>query len=182
MRGVARAAQFPAAVAGGFLATYTAALFSATSTPRWACGGRSLAVRFAASSVACAAAAMRIGERCHRRARDLDSIAIAALTVELAATLSSDQAQRQAGIRSSPSTCDSLGIALPLGLFMASLVLPRRVRKLSEAASVAALIGSLVMRIGVMQEGDASAEQPSVSMRLAQPDNLAGSYSKLPAN
>jgi hypothetical protein len=133
-------------------------------------------VRFAAASVASAAAALRIGEHRDRRARDLDSIAIAALAVELAANLSSDHAQRQAGVRSSPSTRDSLGIVLPLGLFMASLVLPGRARKLSEAASLAALIGSLAMRIGVMHDGDASAEQPSISMRLAQPDNLPRSY------
>jgi protein NrfD len=176
IRSVARAAQLPAAVAGSFLATYTAALFSATSTPRWAVGNQSLAVRFAAASVASAAAAMSIGERCERHARDLDSIAIAALTVELAATLASDHAQRHAGIRSSPSTRDTLLIALPLGLFITSLVLPRRARKLSGAASLAALIGSLAMRIGVMQDGDASAEDPGSSMRLAQPDNLPGSH------
>jgi protein NrfD len=175
-RSIARAAQLPAALAGGFLATYTAALFSATSTPRWAVGGRSLAVKFAAGSVASAAAALRIGEHCDRRARNLDSIAIAALTVELAANLASDHAQRQAGVRSAPSTRDTLGIVLPLGLFMASLVLPSRARRLSETASLAALIGSLAMRIGVMYDGDASAEQPSISMRFAQPDNLPRSY------
>ena len=98
MRGLARVVQLPAALTGGFLASYTASLLSATSTPRWAIGGRSLAVRFAAASVASAAAAISLGEGCHRRARDLDSIAIAALAAELAATLVSDHAQRKAGI------------------------------------------------------------------------------------
>ena len=107
MRGLARIAQLPAALTGGLLASYTASLLSATSTPRWAVGGRSRAVQFAGASVASAAAAMSIGEDCDRRARDLDNIAIAALTVELAATLASDHAQRKAGIHHSPPTCDS---------------------------------------------------------------------------
>jgi protein NrfD len=174
MRGLARAAQLPAAMTGGVLATYTASLFSATSTPYWAVGARSLAVRFAAASVASAAAAMSIGERCHRRARDLDDIAIAALTVELAGTLASDQAQRRAGIRNSSSTRDSLGVVLPLGLFVASLLLPRRTRGLSTAASLATLAGALAMRIGVMNDGDRSAQRPEISMRFTQPDNTMG--------
>ena len=62
MRGLARVVQLPAALTGGFLASYTASLLSATSTPRWAIGGRSLAVRFAAASVASAAAAMSLGK------------------------------------------------------------------------------------------------------------------------
>jgi hypothetical protein len=115
---------------------------------------------------------MRLGARCNRRARDLDSIAIAALATELAATLHFDHAQRQAGIRISPSTRDKLGVALPLSLFLVSQLLPDRARKLSKIASVAALAGSLVMRIGVMRDGDESAVRPAISMRFAQPDNL----------
>jgi formate-dependent nitrite reductase membrane component NrfD len=172
VRHLARVMQIPAALTGGFLATYTASLFSATSTPRWASGGEGLAVKFAAASVASAAAAMQIGERSNRRARDLNSIAIAALAVELAATLHTDQAQRQAGIRVSPSTADRLGVTLPLSLFLVSQLLPGRARRLSTVASVAALAGSLAMRIGVMRQGVESAARPAISMRFAQPDNL----------
>lgn len=176
MRGLARIAQLPAALTGGFLASYTASLLSATSTPRWAVGGRSRAVQFAGASVASAAAAMSIGEDCDRRARDLDNIAIAALTVELAATLASDHAQRKAGIHHSPPTRDSVGITLPLGLFFVSQLLPGRARTVSAVASLAALSGGLLMRIGVLRDGDKSAERPDISMRFAQPDNLPGSH------
>jgi hypothetical protein len=64
------------------------------------------------------------------------------------------------------------GIMLPLGLFVASQMLLRRARKITAAASMAALAGSLIMRIGIISDGDESAQRPQVSMRFAQPDNL----------
>jgi formate-dependent nitrite reductase membrane component NrfD len=167
-----RVAQIPAALAGGVLATYTASLFSATSTPLWAAGAKSLAVRFAASSIASAASALRLAEPGGRRRRDLDSLALAGLAVELAAILASDHVQRQAGVRDKPSSRDIAGVAVPLGLFLASRVLPRRAQPLSQVAALAALTGSFLMRIGVIRDGEHSAVRPDVTMRLAQPDNL----------
>jgi formate-dependent nitrite reductase membrane component NrfD len=165
-------AQIPAAVAGGVLATYTASLFSATSTPLWVAGAKSLAARFAASSIASAASALRLAEPGGRRRRNLDSLAVAGLAVELSAILASDHVQRQAGIREQPSSRDIVGVAMPLGLFLISGLLPRRAQALSQVAAQAAIAGSLLMRIGVIRDGEHSAERPNVSMRLAQPDNL----------
>jgi protein NrfD len=172
LRGLARMTQIPAALAGGVLATYTASLFSATSAPLWASGAKSLAVRFAAASVASAAAALRLAEPGRRRRRDLDSIAVAGLAVELAAILASDHAQQRANVRSTASSRDIAGAAVPLGLFLASAMLPGRAQALSQVAAVAALAGSLLMRIGVIGDGEESATRPHVSMRFAQPDNL----------
>jgi protein NrfD len=172
LRGLARMTQIPAALAGGVLATYTASLFSATSAPLWAAGAKGLAVRFAAASVASAASALRFGEPGRRRRRDLDSLAVAGLAVELAAILASDHTQQLAGVRNTPPSRDIAGAAVPLGLFLASAMLPRRAQALSQVAAVAALTGSLLMRIGVIGEGEESATRPDVSMRFAQPDNL----------
>ena len=172
LRGLARIAQIPAALSGGFLATYTASLFSATSAPRWAVGAKGLAVRFAAASVASAASALRLAEPRGRRRRDLDHVAVAALAVELAATLGYDHVQRQAGVRTSASWREIAETAVPLGLFLASEMLPRRAQGASQLAALAALAGSLLMRIGVMEDGEQSAAQADVSMRFAQPDNL----------
>jgi protein NrfD len=172
--GLARIAHIPAALAGGVLATYTASLFSATSAPLWAAGSKGLAVRFAAASIASAASALHLGETDRRRRRDLESLAVAGLAVELAAILASDHVQRQAGVRDTPSTRDIAGAAVPLGLFLASWMLPRRARRVSQVAALAALGGSLAMRIGVMREGKQSAKRPGVSMRFAQPGNLPG--------
>ena len=60
--GFARVAQVPAAAAGAGLATYTASLLSATSTPLWAAAPQALAVRFGSSSIAAGAAALSLGE------------------------------------------------------------------------------------------------------------------------
>ncbi len=174
LHGMARVAQIPAALTGGVLATYTASLFSATSTPLWVAGAKSLAVRFAASSIVSAASALRLAEPGGRRRRDLDGLAVAGLAVELSAILASDHVQRQAGVRTEPSSRDIAGVAVPLGLFLASKVLPGRMQAVAQLAAVTALAGSLAMRIGVMREGERSAERPEVSMRLAQPDNLPG--------
>ena len=84
LNGLARTAQVPAALAGLGLSTYTASLLSATSTPLWAAAPRSLAVRFGASSMASAAAALSMTEADPGRRRALEGTAAAALAVELA--------------------------------------------------------------------------------------------------
>ena len=169
---LARMTQLPAAFLGGVLATYTASLFSATSTPHWAATPVSLAVRYASASVASAAAAMNLGlGRNSRLGRDVDSIAIAALAIELAATLAANQTTRRAGIGQAHSERGSaIAIAAPLGAFALSLLCPRgRSRLLATAGSIAVLAGSLAMRIDVMRRGDDTARKPELSMRFAQP-------------
>jgi len=171
--GLARITQVPAALTGAFMGTYTASLLSATSTPVWAAAPRNLAVRFASSAVASAAAALRLAERTDRRRRDLDSIAVAALAVELAATLASEQAECQArsGHASRKRTPEPM--VIPLALLLASLVLPGRLgRTVSAVGSLASLGVGLAMRISVLHRGDQSARQPHRSLRFAQFDNL----------
>ncbi len=124
----------PAAVAGTGMGTYTASLLSATSTPLWAAAPKRLAVRFGASSVASAAAALGLGERCTRVGRDLESVAVAALAVELASTLASADSYRR--LDSDAMAGETLGAALPLGMLLGSLVLTRgRFRLLSTSIS-----------------------------------------------
>ncbi len=172
LRGVARITQVPAALAGAFMSTYTASLLSATSTPLWAAAPKSLAVRFASSAVASAAAALGLGERNDRSRRDLDNLAVAALAVELAATLASEHAERQVGIDDGGK--QSAGrAAVPLVLLLTSLLLPGFLgRAVSTLGSVAALGGGLAMRVDTLTEGDTSARQSHRSLRFAQPDNL----------
>jgi hypothetical protein len=171
LRRVARITQIPAALAGAFMSTYTASLLTTTSTPLWAVAPKSLAVRFASSAVASAAAALGLGERNDRR-RDLDSIAVAALAVELAATLTSEHAERQAGIDDGDKL-PAAAAAVPLVLLLASLLLPGFLgRAASALGSVAVLGGGLAMRVDVLTEGDTSARQSHRSLRFAQPDNL----------
>jgi hypothetical protein len=93
--------------------------------------------------------------------------------VELAATLASDDAQRQAGIDEAPHGQTTLGTTAPLVLLLTSLLLPGRLgRTLSAVGSLTLLGDALAMRIRVLQRGDQSARLPHRSLRFAQPDNL----------
>ncbi len=180
--GAARAAHVPAAVAGMGLSTYTAALLSATSTPLWAASPRGMAIRFASSSVATGAAALSLGERSARTKRDLDTVAVAALTAELAATLGSHRAYRETGV--SPALeggwgavekqgATGLGVMAPLVANMAAMAMSRgRPGRLSDFAALAVLGGGLLLRVSMMAAGDESAARPDISFRFSQPRNL----------
>lgn len=183
-RHAARVLQIPAAVAGAGLATYTASLLSATSTPLWAAAPRALAVRFGASSVASAAAALALCERIGgaRELRDeLDALAVAALATELAATVAARRSYAEKGIsagtRSPQALAEMLsaeggGIVAPVALSVCAGLLGRSGRFAGMLGSLAILGGSLALRIGVMSEGDESARRPQDSLSFAKPRNL----------
>lgn len=142
--------------------------------------------------MACAAAAMGLGERRSRTGRDLDSVAVAALTAELAAALAAEPRYRRLNITpplaNEPATTaeqvagTGLGTLLPLGLHLVSPVLTRRrSRLLSGAAFLAILGGSLAMRCGIMAADNRSALRPDVSLRFAQPAKGRGEVSSRPS-
>jgi hypothetical protein len=157
-------AHVPAAAAGGELATYTAALLSATSTPMWAASPKALAVRFGASSVASAAVALGLGEGRSRLGRDLDTVAALALAVELAAGMATRPPVPGGG----PESSDLTPI-LPLGLLLAAMMTPRRSPLLSGIAALSILGNSLALRVRTLADGEASALDPKVSLGFAQP-------------
>jgi hypothetical protein len=172
LRGVARGAQVPAGLAGAGLATYTASLLAATSTPLWAAAPRALAVRFAAAAVASAAAALALGERSRRRRRDLDAIALAALAAELAAAGAARRACRARGVagaltsgwgRADALAAEGLGAWFPLGLLAAAAL---RRRPAPAMAPLAILAGSAVLRVAAIGAGAASATDPGSTFRL----------------
>ena len=167
--------QIPAACAGAGLCTYTASLLSSTSTPTWATAPQALGVRFAASAIASAAAALGLGERHALAGRHLDSIAVAALSAELAALIATEDRYQAEGLPVASKTRESDvvtlgGNVLPMGLLGASLLLTRsRSVTLSGLASVAVLAGSLIMRTEVLSEGKESARDARTALQFAQP-------------
>ncbi|MBV8592222.1 MAG: polysulfide reductase NrfD [Acetobacteraceae bacterium] len=179
-RWIARIAQVPAAGAGGGMSVYTASLLASTSTPLWAASPRWMAVRFGSSSVASAAAALALGERWsggRGYGRKLDALAVAALSVELYAAHLSQRDYQTKGVWGDREAAvwdsiDALGGYLPLALYTAGFFLGRRGRTLSEAASLATLVGGLAMRLAMQYAGQASASDPRTSLRFAQPENL----------
>jgi protein NrfD len=181
LRGLARRSQIPAAVAGAGLATYTASLLSATSTPAWAAAPNALAARFGASSMASAASALSLGETSGQMRRTLETVACMALVVEAIATDVSAKARRDRGVATVSKDfwgtvehvgAIDLGVVLPLGLYAASRVL-RGNSSLSDAASLAVLAGSLMLRISTLGVGADSASRPEVSLRFSE-RRLAG--------
>lgn len=181
-RRAAQVAEIPGAVTGAGLSTYTASLLAATSTPLWAAAPQGLAVRFGTSSIAAAASALGFGVRAGRNRAALESLAVAALTAELAATAVSHRSYRRRGVAAALDGnwgaverfgATGLGVALPLALHAAAgLAGPRTARVLGDTANLATLAGSLLLRVSIMAAGDVSAARPDISLRYAQPDNL----------
>ncbi len=177
---VARAAHIPAAIAGAGLATYTASLLAATSTPLWAAAPQSMAIRFGASSIASGAAALSLGERTPRTRRALDALSVAALAAELAATVQSHRTYKAKGVDEALDGvwgkveawgATGAGTVLPLGLKLAGLAFGGPPSRLGALAMLA---GSFLLRVSIMEAGDASAARPEVSFRFSQPENLSG--------
>lgn len=177
---VARAAELPGGAAGAGLATYTASLFAATSTPSWAAAPASLGVRFGASSIASAAAALRLAEGRTKTAAVLEEITVGALAAELTAVLGEEETYRRRGlsdvIEGPAGQLDriggtALGAALPLGMLLGSRLLAgQRATALSGLAAVAVLAGGLAMRVGVIGAGEESARRRDVSLHFAGSD------------
>jgi formate-dependent nitrite reductase membrane component NrfD len=182
LRRLSGAAQLPAAAAGAGLSVYTAPLLSATSTPSWAAAPRALAVRFGASSLASAAAALSLGERNAATRRRLQLLTAGALGVEAAAAVVQDKAYKarhvEEGVKdpwgkTEKLVATGLGVAAPLALLALGMAVGgRRGRALGQAAALATIGGSLALRVSTLGMGDESALRPEVSLRFAQPDNL----------
>jgi len=179
-RRLARIAQFPAALAGAGMTSYTAALLSSTSTPLWAAEPQLLAIRFASSSVASAAALLSLAGR-----RDgdtgqtaaLDALATVAAGVELAAGLASDAGYRAKGVavplRKAPwgpvhRIAMVAGSAAPISVYALSRLRGRKTSpRLALGPAVALIVGSFAMRAVMLHAGNESAKRPRDYFRLA---------------
>src|SRR5256885_13778176 len=88
-------------ISGLFMTPYTGALLAATSTPLWAAAPGALAVRFAASAIASAAAALSITQWFAGRfelCRSLGTLAMLALALELIASAFAGRRCRTVGV------------------------------------------------------------------------------------
>lgn len=167
-----------AALAGWFMTTYTAALLAATSTPLWAAAPRWLAVRFASSAMATAAAALCIIALALRAplSSALASIALAALGIELTASIITLALYRAKGVlgplRRLPwGAVHLLGVqifgnAIPIALFILGDSGAGSV--LFLVASACVLAGGLLMRGTLFLAGNESARLPQDYFRFAE--------------
>jgi protein NrfD len=188
---IAGLAQIGAGITGAGAGTYTASLLSATSTPFWAATPRHLGVLFGTSAVACAAAALAIGERLagrHATGRRLDDIAALATLAHFATSLHWPRRRARRGLpedvtRSSPGRTLETGDlllagAVPLAAYgLNRLATNNRGATLSVFGSAAILIGGLMLRHGALKLGNETARQPRTAFAFAQPEQLPGSRS-----
>ncbi len=182
MRRVLRVTQVPAAMAGAGLGTYTASLLAATSTPLWAAAPRSMAARFASSSIAprrprfpCwsdpAGGGASWTRCCWRRSRPSwrhrclpPAIPAGGVAEALEGgwgrveTGSASRARHDAAARDEGCVAGDgsgrPGTAVGFGVALPSSC------------------GSLLFRVSIMAAGDESARRPEISFRFAQPENL----------
>ena len=179
-RRAARLANVPAAGLGMGMGTYTAALMAATSTPLWAAAPRALGARFGAASMASGAAALSFGQEDGPAKRALDAICVAALATELVADAVQSARYQRTGVApimrggwgmTEKIGAAGLGTAAPIALWGLSALRGKGAR-LSPAAAGLVIAGSLLLRVAMLAAGAKSAEDPAVSLRFAQPDNL----------
>lgn len=182
LRWVATACGIVAAIAGWGMASYTAALLSATSTPLWAAAPRLLGVRFASSAIASGAAALciiAIGiAQNSGAARAFGYIAILSLAVELIASIFTHLAYRTRGVARPLEEypwgalhlfgVQLIGRIVPIVLYLVSAFANVGTLVLPIVASLCVLAGDLLMRGSIMLAGNESAKRPQDYFRFAQ--------------
>jgi formate-dependent nitrite reductase membrane component NrfD len=176
---VARTVQVPAAAAGAGMLTYTGALLSSTSTPLWASEAPWLSARFAASGIAAGAAALSLAEQLagrHHSAATVDRIMLAGAAAYAFLSHASRQQRRRAGADASleqpfgtmHQVGSTLAVAVPVACHLFGALSGRDRRTPSLLAALAVLAGTALSRHAFVQAGNASARQPTQSLRAAQ--------------
>lgn len=183
LRLIGKAGQLASGISGAGVATYTAALVSATSNPYWAAAPRTLGAQFAGVAVAMGAAALALWERLGGRdstARRFENVATIATLAHVSASSALNRRLEARGVsgpvahtrRQRRLKTSSLLIAgaLPLiGYAISATMGGRTGRGAAIAGSCAVLAGGVLMRHGLLEAGEAAVEHPESGFALAQP-------------
>ena len=181
-----RIAEVPAVASGALLATYTASLLAATSTPLWAAAAQPLGGHFGASALSSGAAALSLMRRAAGDARTadrLDEFAVLASAVDGAFVKAADERVRDHGVQGSvdgphePVRLDRLafGLAclLPVASHVAARALGRRSPALSVIASLGIIAGTMISKTSIIPAGKASADRPRDYFRMTADGAMA---------
>jgi formate-dependent nitrite reductase membrane component NrfD len=160
-----RLAGAGAAVFGGPLVTYTAALFANTAVPAWHTARKELPFVFAGSGAAAAGGLAMVALPASATAPAF-RMALSGAALELAAV---ETMERQLGMVAEPYQQGKSGRLMHLarGLTiggMAVSLLGRRSRLARAAAGTAYVAGSVVTRFGIFEAGLASARDPKYTV------------------
>jgi protein NrfD len=170
-----------AALSGWWMTTYTAALLAATATPLWAASPRTLAIRFAASAMATAAAALCLVSlwalsQAHIISV-LGNISALALLVQFGASIAGSAVYGNTGVGAPLQQMpwgpvywigvELIGVLVPIGLFVWQDFRPLPGLALTAVAALCLLAGGLLMRGVVLLAGNESARRPRDYFRFA---------------
>ena len=160
VRLVRDAAGALAAATGLVMSTYTGVLVGATAIPVWAKNAKLLPIHFGASALGSAVGALDLFGR-EGRALNLLAIGAAAAESFLGLSIELDRGPGQAPLRTGRSgRLIRAGGILSGPVVLALRLLVGRNNAARRAASLSALLGSLLTRIGWVAAGHASARDP----------------------
>jgi formate-dependent nitrite reductase membrane component NrfD len=169
-----RVTQFPAALAGAGMASYTPALLASTATPLWSAAPRSLGAEFASAAFASGAAALML---CDKSAA-LEKAALAATAAYGAAAYAASRVHRAkrverplkrgqwAGVHKAGL---ALSVVLPLACFAIN-ALAGRSRARSTLGAAGILAGVFLSRWALFEAGNESARSAQDYLRLTSHD------------
>jgi protein NrfD len=193
LESVARITQWPAALSGVAMTTYTGALLSATSNPLWATEYKTLSARLGIGAMASGAAALSLIETLRGRdgnARKLDRYALIAVGADSVLTYAAQQRHRIEGVgesvreprgRALQFASGVLAIGVPVACAIAA-----RMRgpapALSILASVGVLTGAALKRWHHLTAGNESARRPEEYLRYADGPHLRTRQTAAPSH
>lgn len=158
VRTAATVASGTSAALGAGMLTYTGVLIGATAIPVWHHNVRLLPMHFAASGVGSAAAILTLMGHDEPSLNDL-AVGAAAIETLIGASIETRQARSLAPLREGPSGWIIRAGGVLSGPVPLLLRAAARRRSWRTVASVAALAGSLLTRLGWIVAGRASANQ-----------------------
>lgn len=183
----ARRTSIPAALTGATVATYTATLLSATSTPLWLASYRQLPPLFASTAMATASAAialvLEISRAPRTTRRRLETLGLVASVTQLLAAIALDKQWKKHGVAGpleEPPTkavyrfgALGLGIIAPLGIHAVQLLTGRQIAALTIVSALATLTGGFIERAMIVLRGPVSTQRAGDYFHLAQPEQIA---------
>lgn len=157
---------------------YTGVLIGATAIPVWNNRVRSLPREFGMSGLQSAVGLLELAGETDSSALNAIGLLAAAFEtwegIELLRTHDRELAPTKEGLTGALiQTAGILSGPLPIALRLASLLAPKKKRRLRQAAAISGIVGSLCLRYGWVAAGSASARDWKIPLNIPEDPSLA---------
>lgn len=157
---------------------YTGVLIGATAIPVWNNRVRSLPREFGMSGLQSAVGLLELAGETDSSALNAIGLLAAAFEtwegIELLRTHDRELAPTKEGLTGALiQTAGILSGPLPIALRLASLLAPKKKRRLRQAAAISGIVGSLCLRYGWVAAGTASARDWKIPLNIPEDPSLA---------